>query len=194
MTDWWTIVAIISGPILAVQAQKWIERIREDKQRKINIFKTLMLTRDPLSRGSVEHVQALNQIDIKYYGRNFFICNHRTKSEKEVISAWKKYLDHLNTMAQSRGADGKIPQAVLSKSEDFLMALLDKMAQSLGYDFDEVDLRRGIYKPELFFKNAIFTQSIQQSLSDVLEGKKAISVITSVPGDTRIKSNVDKQE
>lgn len=176
MTDWWTIVSIISGPILAVQAQKWIERAHEARLRKVNIFRTLMLTRDPLSRGSIEHVQALNQIDIEYYGRRFPLCTHKTKAEKDVILSWKEYLKHLNTMTQSRGVDGNIPQEVLSKSEELLMSLLAKMAQSLGYNFNEDALRLGIYKPELFFRNAQFNQSIQQSISDVLEGKKSISV------------------
>lgn len=42
--EWVTIGAIIVGPILAVQIQKLIERYTEKKDRKLNIFKTLMAT------------------------------------------------------------------------------------------------------------------------------------------------------
>jgi len=44
-SDWITVLAIVCGPILAVQAQKWIEALREDKNRRLNTFKGLMATR-----------------------------------------------------------------------------------------------------------------------------------------------------
>ena len=59
-----TILAVILGPILAVQAQKAIERWRERRNRKLWVFKTLMATRG--SRLSPNHVQALNMIDLEF--------------------------------------------------------------------------------------------------------------------------------
>jgi|WetSurMetagenome_2_1015567.scaffolds.fasta_scaffold1355444_2 hypothetical protein len=38
----WTIIAIVLGPLIALQIQKWIENWKEKKQRKLAIFKTLM--------------------------------------------------------------------------------------------------------------------------------------------------------
>lgn len=43
--DWITIAAVVAGRILAVQAQKCVEALRERKQRRLKIFKTLMSTR-----------------------------------------------------------------------------------------------------------------------------------------------------
>jgi Family of unknown function (DUF6680) len=40
-----TILAIVLGPILAVQAQKWIERTTEEKRERLFIFRTSMRTR-----------------------------------------------------------------------------------------------------------------------------------------------------
>ncbi|MHA6848823.1 DUF6680 family protein [Ralstonia syzygii] len=57
--DWVMVGATIAGPILAVQAQKWVERAREATNRRSLIFTTLMATRQ--SRISMEHVRALNQ-------------------------------------------------------------------------------------------------------------------------------------
>jgi hypothetical protein len=62
LKDWSIIGATILGPILAVQAQKWVEIIRERRGRKLWIFHTLMATR--AARTSTEHVQALNMIDL----------------------------------------------------------------------------------------------------------------------------------
>lgn len=53
-------MAIVLGLILAVQAQKWIERATEERKERMLIFRTLMRTRaNVLSR---EHVAALNMI------------------------------------------------------------------------------------------------------------------------------------
>lgn len=38
-------MATLCGPVLAVQAQKLVERIRENQQRKLKLFYTLMATR-----------------------------------------------------------------------------------------------------------------------------------------------------
>jgi hypothetical protein len=75
--------ATILGPILAVQAQKWIERVRETRERKLRVFYTLMGS--PAARTSAEHVQALNLIDLLF----------RRKAEKPIIDAWEIYREHL---------------------------------------------------------------------------------------------------
>ncbi len=78
------VVATILGPILAVQAQKTIERLRETRDRKLRVFYTLMGTR--AARTAAEHVQALNVIDLLF----------RRKAEKPIIDAWEAYREHLN--------------------------------------------------------------------------------------------------
>ena len=83
--DWITVIAVIAGPILAVQAQKFVESFREKKQRRSAIFKTLMSTR--AERLHREHVQALNMIDIEFYGRRLFGTRYQTSKEKSVTNA-----------------------------------------------------------------------------------------------------------
>ena len=63
MSDWlWpaaTVLATVVGPILAVQAQKAVERAQERSRRKSWVFHQLMATRasrlSPRSRAGVEH-------------------------------------------------------------------------------------------------------------------------------------------
>lgn len=64
LTDLITIVALLVAPFLAVFAQKQIEIWREKKSTKVWIFKTLMATRGRTL--SLEHVQALNMIDLEF--------------------------------------------------------------------------------------------------------------------------------
>ena len=80
-----TIIAIILGPILAVQVQKLIERLHQRRDERIKIFMTLLTTKGRLVP---EHVQALNAI-------HFFFRGER-KKDKAVVEAWDLYRDHLN--------------------------------------------------------------------------------------------------
>lgn len=38
LSDILTIIALLVGPVLAVQAQKWVERVREAKNRREWVF------------------------------------------------------------------------------------------------------------------------------------------------------------
>ena len=66
------IFATFFGPIVAVQAQKWIENFREKKREKKYVFAMLMYTRG--TRVSPEHVQALNRIELAFY-RDMAVMN-----------------------------------------------------------------------------------------------------------------------
>jgi hypothetical protein len=71
--------AVVLAPLFALQINTFLERRRREAERKSWIFKTLMATR--ASTLAPEHVQALNMIDIEFYGRN--------KRSRDVVEAWK---------------------------------------------------------------------------------------------------------
>ena len=140
--DWITVVAALLGPILAVQAQKAVEAFRDRRDRKSRLFAQLMATR--AARLSPEHVQALNMIDIVFYGSSTFGFRRRAKQEQAVLDAWKEYHDNLG-----EGAD--MPehqqQAHYSKRDELFLNLVHAMSQDVGYSFDRVQLKRGAYTP-----------------------------------------------
>jgi hypothetical protein len=74
LEGWLTLIAVIVGPVLAVQAQKYIERRREERIRKVFLFRELMATR--AARLSQRHVEALNLIDLEY---------NQTKSKERAV-------------------------------------------------------------------------------------------------------------
>jgi hypothetical protein len=82
ISDGLLILATIAGPILAVQAQKWVERATEKRRQRLMIFTTLMNTR--ATRLAPDHVQALNMIDLVFNGKN--------AKDKAVIDAWRQYM------------------------------------------------------------------------------------------------------
>ncbi|MGH9582683.1 MAG: DUF6680 family protein [Bryobacteraceae bacterium] len=84
LSDLAIVFATLVGPVLAVQAQKAVERWRDASNRRDFIFKALMATR--ATRLAPNHIQALNMINIEF---------PPTKRFKKVRSAWKAYFTHL---------------------------------------------------------------------------------------------------
>jgi hypothetical protein len=168
--DWLTLAAIILGPILAVQVQQYLERRRDLRARRLNVFHTLMATR--AARVSQQHVQALNMIDIEFSGRRAFGNRVQTGSEKAVTNAWKSYSDHLNHKYRDEEFDRWIEDG------DRLFAkLLFEISRALGYDFDEVELRRNVYSPVAHGKLAAQEASIRDNLQRLLSNQSGLAVV-----------------
>jgi hypothetical protein len=129
-----TIFAIISGPIIALQLQRFLESRRELRQRKLWIFRAIMSNRATILNQS--YVQALNLIDIDF--------SSNSKHDKAVRTAWKILLDHLSTKP---GKDKAAVNASNERAVDLRVALMKSLAQALGYDFDEVQIKKGSYLP-----------------------------------------------
>ncbi|SHJ73771.1 DUF6680 family protein [Propionispora hippei] len=81
-----TIIAMFLPPLVALQVSRMLQESKEKRQRKIEVFRTLMKTR--ASTLSPEHVEALNMIDVEFYGNE--------KRNRAVVEAWKSSLDRLN--------------------------------------------------------------------------------------------------
>lgn len=162
--DWIIVAATIAGPILAVQAQKAVEAFRERRVRKERVFGQLMATR--AARLSPEHVQALNTIDIVFYGTTVLGIRRRSKREQAVLDAWKEYHDNL-----SEGADWPEAQqqAHYAKREELFLNLLYAVAQDVRFSFDRVQLKRGAYSPiaheEVEYEQRALRKVLLRSLS-----------------------------
>jgi hypothetical protein len=162
-----TIIAVLLAPVVAVQVQKWLELFREDRARKLWIFKTLMATR--AATVSPEHVQALNMIDLEFRGTRY----------RPVTAAWKTYLDHLGSYPK----DDEKRQAVWGERRvDLLTTLLLAMGHALGYEFDDVHVKKGIYAPEAHGQIENENILIRRGLLRLLYGDAEIKMkVTSFP-------------
>lgn len=155
-----TVFAIFRAPIVALRLQKEIETFNEQKKRGLGIFKTLLATR--ADTVSLEHVQALNMIDVEFY------------SQKDIRDTWNIYRDHLNSPPQNQ--DKAAQDRWEEKRVDYLTDLLHCMSKFFGYDFDKVVLKKGAYSP---IAHGIF--NLQQNLIrhgfvGLLNGEKSIKV------------------
>jgi hypothetical protein len=129
-----SIVAIISGPLIALALQRRVEDRREKRKLKLEVFRSLMMYRaTPLSPS---YVQALNQIDVVFHGDNGL--------EKAVRDAWSTLLDHLTYYAQSQMGEAE----KWEKTRTLTSVLLAAMGKCLGFEFNDVYLRRHAYHPQ----------------------------------------------
>ena len=157
LVDYLTIGAIILGPVVSIQIQKFLEKHKESRNERIRIFRTLMGTRG--SNLSRNHVEALNQIDLVF----------ESKKYQSVRLAWGEYLDTLN----QRFNDDNFSVWV-AKKEDLLADLLYQMGLALGYNYDKVTIKRNSYTPVGYSNEENENQNIRTGIIEVFEGKRSL--------------------
>jgi hypothetical protein len=163
ITDVAIVIAAIVGPVLAVQAQVFLEKRRELRQRRSMIFHTLMRTR--AANLSPDHVQALNSIPIEFYG------------VPKITDVFKSYISHLNLNPTTT-------QGWADRRIDLLMDLLHKIAIKVGYKFDVAQLKSEFYSPVGHQTLENEQTSIRQGLARILSGQGAFPMeVTKFPGD-----------
>lgn len=167
--EWAVVFATLLGPILAVQAQKFVEALRERRNVKHVIFSRLMATRKALLWG--DHVQALNMIDLAFYGIKFFVFRVQWQSEKLVIEKWKEYLDHLSVELTDQNY-----QVLLNERENIFVDLLAAIATAVNFHFDKVTLKRGTYSPMHHGQVEAESNRLRTAMLKVFEGKAALQM------------------
>lgn len=155
-----TIAAIIFSPIIALKIQKKIEKYNEKNQRGLSIFTTLLATRAEPS--SLDHVKALNLIDIEFY------------DEQLIRDSWNIYRDHLNSYPKN--SDKPTQDRWEEKRVDYMTDLLYEMSKYFGYNFDKVLLKKGAYYPTAHGILNTEQALIRQGLVQLLWGQTALKV------------------
>ena len=154
-----TIIAIILGPILSVQISQYLDRKRWDKERKLKVFKDLMSTRS--ANLSFQHIQGLNMIDVEF--------DPKVRLERDVVSAWKFYLAHLQ--------DTNYPKETWeSRRVDLLIDLLHIMAKSLDYNFDKAHIKNASYYPRSYGDLEDDQYVIRKGTIELLQGKRSMPI------------------
>ncbi len=143
--------ATLLGPVLAVQAQKWIERSRATKDRRLAIFRTLMATR--AANLSPAHVEALNAVPIEFF------------SDKAVMDEWETYYTHLCT--------GPINDVWVATRLDLFIKLLVIIGRRVGYRFNVAQMHR-IYSPTAHEKIEQDQEAIRKGAAALFRGEVAL--------------------
>jgi hypothetical protein len=155
-----SIIAIFRSPIIALRTQKKIEEYEEKNKRKLDIFKTLLATRANIT--SLEHVQALNMIDIEFY------------EEKKITQLWNIYRDHLNSYPQN--GDKFAIESWAGKRPDYFTDLLHGISNFLGYEFDRIILKKGAYIPQAHGDLSMEQDLIRRGIVNLLQGETHMKI------------------
>lgn len=166
-SDFLMVLAILLAPLVAIQVSRFLDKQKEIRQRKLQIFQTLMATR--ATRLSPIHIQALNMIDLEFYGND--------KNSKEVVEAWKVYLDHLNNKKLLESS----VDSWSSKGDDLFIDLLQKMAKCLDYDLEKTSIKTTSYFPAGHGQIEDEQTIIRRGLTALFLGKYALPVILVPP-------------
>lgn len=161
LEGWLVIAAVLLGPILALWAQRYSERRRLARERKLWLFRELMATRT--TRISRRHVEALNYIDLEF--------DRAQKADVKVLDAWKMYLDDLN---RPRPKDEILRATQFNESEEHFIDLIWKMGQYLGFSFDKVAIKRDAYSPIAHGEIEDDERFIREAVVELLRGRRAL--------------------
>lgn len=159
ISDWLMMLAVVLGPILAVQIQKLIDRNKEGRDRRLKVFRDLMTTR--ASTLAFQHVSALNMVGLEFNGKKY----------GKVVNAWKTYIDHLGSFPDG---DENLQKIWSEKKNDQLSDLLYEMGESLGFSFDKVHIKKAGYFPQAYADQERELNFIRKKLVDVFLNKDAI--------------------
>lgn len=171
ISDWVLVAATIAGPILAVQAQKWVERATESRRRRRWIFDTIMSNR--ATRLADENIKALNAIDLEYRPRLI-----PSRKDRAVVAAWRSLFGELTQGLRDAGPnpDQATINAWNDRCREHYVRLEAAMSAALGFRFSDEELRRGIYYPQGHMERENAQLAIMLNLKRLLSGETAINM------------------
>lgn len=155
---WATLAAIVLGPIIAVLVTRWLDRSRETRRRRLDVFRNLMQTRgvrlDPV------HVAALNILEIEFY------------YDGKVRKAFQEYIRHLSAPMPERAEEKRF----LEQRSDLFMNLLFEVGSSVNLAFDKRDLERLSYVPQAWDSEQSMQRRNVEMLGQLLSGQRAMPI------------------
>jgi hypothetical protein len=151
------ILATFLGPILAVVMTRIIDHRRDQHQRRLFVFRTLMATRRATM--SPDHVNALNLIEVEFHGH------------LRVTEAWRAYLRHLSTPF-----DPKDNSRVTKERQRLLTTLLFEMTSVMNIKIPELDILDGGYNPQGVVDLEAEQKAIRVLLTEIAKGNRAFPV------------------
>lgn len=150
-------LATMKAPSHAVQNQKNREKDEKARNRKLDIFYTLMQTRR--QRLSYRHIEALNMIDIEYNGVN------------DITDAWSEYLDHLNNYKTEDSSQWE------KEGNKLFINMLYQMSSFLGYNYTRLNIENKFYSPQAHHDQDLDRRETEKYLADILSHRKAFPIV-----------------
>lgn len=160
LIDYLTVSAIIIGPIVAVFISRKTDDRSKERQRKVDIFRSLMKTRRNVL--DLEHVGALNLIELEFY------------SEDKVTKCLHDYIDFRNSTLPPTNQEDGIRHA--ERGDALLYDLIQAVGQTINYNFDKHDLKRFSYTPQGWSDDNFLVRKNAEQIRLLLAGKISLPI------------------
>ena len=135
---------------------------KEKRDRKFEIFRSLMLTREAWL--SPEHVRALNGIELEFHGDS---------RAEGVLAAWRKYLGHLGLPLYKTAEE---QQKWSVDRVEFFVELLAQLAAYFLFKFDREFILKNCYAPRYFAELEDQQTQMRRLMLELLNGQRALPV------------------
>ncbi len=156
------VIATVLGPVLAVFVTRYVDSRRQIRERRLEIFRSLMATRRaPLA---ADKVKALNMVEIDFYGVS------------SVQEAHRDVMAHINT----RQSPDQLEEWN-DRHRKLITKLLSEMAKVLDYQLQQLDVLEGGYYPQWFADIESEQQEVRRALIQTLSGNRPLIVSSTAP-------------
>jgi hypothetical protein len=168
-----TAIAIVVGPIVAVQITLRFEERREKRRRKYDTFHALMRTRRVTL--SPDHVTALNVIQTEFH------------DDDKVITAYKKYIDNLGGPALPTGSSNEAVRRFVDERDDAFNEMMFEIGKHLGFALDKRELAKYSYAPQGWVNIEAEQNALRQFALELLQGKRPLAITPFQPSPSANK-------
>jgi hypothetical protein len=160
VTDIVMILALIMGPVIAVQIAEYIRKKDEAKKRKIRVFQTLMATRT--ASLAAKHIDALNLVEIEFHSL--------LAEDRKVVDRLKLYKLHLEDATYLKQSQ----EAWTNRKDELLIDLLYEMSVALGYSFDKSQMKSRAYYPQGYVDAEKENLETRKLWLEILKGQRQL--------------------
>lgn len=183
-----TFAAILLGPVLAILVARHLEAKKHERDRKMDVFRTLMRTRRaPISH---DHVGALNLVEIEF------------ANNAGVMTAFKNLISDFGaTHTPKPGEDERVFQArIYGNRQKLLARLLHAIAGDLDFKIEQLEIFEGGYTPQGWHDVDWEQTQARRYLVDLASRKAAVPVAVidlvrppAASSDAESSETVDKE-
>ncbi len=168
---WAIVAATVVGPVAAIVVSllmSWRHDARAQlRERRMRVFRALLATRGTAAH--YDHVSSLNLIEIDFY------------KVSPVIDAWRAYMRHLNSGPMDRIMTPEEDKVFGDARTDLLATLLKRIADFLGFEMGEIDLKRGGYSPRAWGIQEHRDAAAKEAVIELALGRAKIRVLPEAP-------------
>tara|TARA_B100001123_G_C15155429_1_gene965271 strand:- start:330 stop:929 length:600 start_codon:yes stop_codon:yes gene_type:complete len=189
--DWLNLIVILIGPLIGVFLGARIQISTSKKDRKLNIYRTLMKTRK--EQIHPEHVGALNLIEVEFHGNKKIIKSYHDYLKNLSIDFDKlinEGTQHLHDQEAVQAEMSRINDKLTLERQSLLSDLLSKISVDLSIPVNKEDILRGAYTPIGLQYVQNDQMIIRQYFKDLYNGHRVVPVsIIEYTGEADKKSD-----